>query len=57
MPNKLYIYNNIHVLRGLDDNSVDLIACDPPFNSNENYNSTVTKKAKGNLKIVGDGMK
>ena len=52
MTRKIFIYNNIHVLRGLDSDSIDVIACDPPFNSNENYNSidTTSRKSKQEFK-------
>jgi len=37
--NKLYYGDNLHILREhIDDESVDLIYLDPPFNSNQNYN-------------------
>lgn len=38
MTNKLYYGDNLVVLKGLPDESVDLIYLDPPFNSNKNYN-------------------
>ena len=44
MPNKFYIQDNIHVLRGIDSDSIDLIATDPPFNSNRIFNSIETNK-------------
>ena len=38
-PNKLYFGDNLHILReNVDDESVDLIYLDPPFNSNATYN-------------------
>ena len=37
--NRLYYGDNLDVLRGeIDDESVDLIYLDPPFNSNRSYN-------------------
>ena len=39
MTNTLYFGDNLHVLRdSIDDESVDLVYLDPPFNSNANYN-------------------
>jgi site-specific DNA-methyltransferase (adenine-specific) len=39
MTNQLHYGDNLHVLREhIDDESVDLIYLDPPFNSNANYN-------------------
>jgi site-specific DNA-methyltransferase (adenine-specific) len=37
--NKLYYGDNLDVLRRhIDDESVDLVYLDPPFNSNASYN-------------------
>lgn len=37
--NKLYFGDNLDVLRDhIDQESVDLVYLDPPFNSQENYN-------------------
>ena len=36
--NKLFFGDNLHILRGMDAESVDLIYLDPPFNSNATYN-------------------
>ncbi len=39
MTNMLYYGDNLHVLRDyVQDESVDLVYLDPPFNSNANYN-------------------
>jgi site-specific DNA-methyltransferase (adenine-specific) len=44
--NKLYFGDNLKWLReGIDDESVDLIYLDPPFNSNANYNVLFTEKS------------
>lgn len=37
-PNKIYFGDNLHVMRSLKSNSVDLIYIDPPFFSGRNYN-------------------
>jgi len=37
-PNKIYFGDNLHVLRSLKSNSIDLIYIDPPFFSGRNYN-------------------
>ena len=45
-PNTLYFGDNLHRLRLLLDESVDLIYLDPPFNSARNYN-LLFKQHKG----------
>lgn len=37
-PNKLYWGDNLHIMRTLPQNSIDLIYIDPPFFSGKNYN-------------------
>lgn len=37
-PNKIYFGDNLHVLRSLKSNTIDLIYIDPPFFSGRNYN-------------------
>jgi len=37
-PNKIYFGDNLHVLRSLPANCIDLIYIDPPFFSGRNYN-------------------
>lgn len=37
-PNKIYFGDNLHVLRSLPSNCIDLIYIDPPFFSGRNYN-------------------
>ena len=39
--------DNIHVLRAMNDDSVDLIYLDPPFNSNDDYSAPIGSKAAG----------
>lgn len=39
--------DNLHVLRGLDTNSIDLIYLDPPFNSNRTFEASVDSEAAG----------
>ena len=36
----LFIGDNLPILRGIDSDSVDLIATDPPFNKGIIYNCT-----------------
>jgi site-specific DNA-methyltransferase (adenine-specific) len=44
--NKLYFGDNLKVLReDIDDESVDLVYLDPPFNSNANYNVLFAEKS------------
>ena len=40
--NKLYFGDNLEILREMDDQRVDLICTDPPFNSGRNYNAFFT---------------
>lgn len=37
-PNQLFFGDNLHVMRALPSNSIDLIYIDPPFFSGRNYN-------------------
>ena len=39
--------DNLHVLRGLDTDSVDLIYLDPPFNSNRTFEASIGSEAAG----------
>jgi DNA modification methylase len=39
--------DNLHILRGLDSQSIDLIYLDPPFNSNRNYSAPIGSEAAG----------
>ncbi len=44
--NELYFGENLEILRSeIDDDSVDLIYIDPPFNSNANYNVLFAEKS------------
>ena len=37
MTNKIIQGDNLEIMRGMDDESVDLIVMDPPFFSQKNY--------------------
>ena len=39
--NKLYFGDNLEILREMDDERVDLICTDPPFNSGRDYNAFI----------------
>lgn len=43
----LWTGDNLHVMRGLNSESVDLIYLDPPFNSNKMYSAPVGSQAAG----------
>lgn len=43
----IFIKDNLEVLRALDDQSVDLIYLDPPFNSNKTYSAPIGSEAAG----------
>ena len=40
-PNTIFTGDNLHVMRGMNSESVDLIYLDPPFNSNRNYGAPI----------------
>ena len=40
IDNTLYEMDNLEVLRGINSNSIDLIATDPPFNTKRNRSGT-----------------
>ena len=52
--NRLYHGDNLTILRNMPDNSVDLIATDPPFNTGRNYGAFNDKWGglKGYLKFM-----
>ena len=43
----MYHSNNLDILRGINSNSIDLIATDPPFNKNKDFHATPDSLAKG----------
>ena len=43
----IFINDNLEILGGMNDNSVNLIYLDPPFNSNRNYEAPTGSKAAG----------
>ena len=43
----IFQHDNLPVLRSLDEDSIDLIYLDPPFNSNKNYEAPIGSKAAG----------
>jgi len=43
----LFENDNLHVLRGLDTDTIDLIYLDPPFNSNRTYEAPIGSEAAG----------
>ena len=45
--NTIYTKDNLFVLNGMDDASVDLIYLDPPFNSKRMYHAPIGSKAAG----------
>lgn len=46
-PNLLYYGDNLEILRRyVDDESVDLVYLDPPFNSNADYNVPLRGKKR-----------
>ena len=47
MKNKLHFGDNLDILRKMDNECVDLICTDPPFNSGRNYNIFLPDSAYG----------
>lgn len=43
----IFTRDNLEVLRGMADESVDLIYMDPPFNTNHNYAAPIGSRAAG----------
>ena len=43
----LFIRDNLEILRGIQDKSIDLIYLDPPFNSNRNYGVPIGGRQAG----------
>ena len=43
----IFIGDNLHIMRGMNSASVDLIYLDPPFNSNRNYAAPIGSRAAG----------
>ena len=43
----MWTADNVYILRGMNDKSVDLIYLDPPFNSKTNYAAPIGSKAAG----------
>ena len=39
--------DNLHIMRGMNSETVDLIYLDPPFNSNRNYAAPIGSEAAG----------
>ena len=47
-PNRtLYHGDNLPFLRGMDSETVDLVATDPPFNKSKDFHATPDSLAKG----------
>ena len=45
--NLLFTGDNLHIMNGMNSESVDLIYTDPPFNSKRTYSATIESKAAG----------
>ena len=46
-PSTIFTGDNLAIMRGIDDESIDLIYLDPPFNSNRNYAAPIGSAAAG----------
>lgn len=47
VPSTIFTGDNLHVMRGMNSESMDLIYLDPPFNSNADYAAPIGSKAAG----------
>ena len=48
IPNRtIWTEDNLEIMRGIDDDAVDLIYLDPPFNSNKDYAAPIGSQAAG----------
>ena len=57
MHSDLHISDNIDVLSSFEDDFVDLIYLDPPFNSKKQYAGALLPKQKNKrLQILGNGI-
>lgn len=52
--NCLYYGDNLDVLRHIDEESVDLIHLDPPFNDDQNYNGQDDTRSAAKIKAFAD---
>ena len=43
----IFTGDNLHVMRGMGDECIDLIYLDPPFNSHHNYAAPIGSRAAG----------
>ena len=43
----MFIRDNLEIMRGIDDECIDLIYLDPPFNSKHNYAAPIGSEAAG----------
>ena len=43
----LFIADNLDIMRGIDDETIDLIYLDPPFNTKKNYKAPIGSPAEG----------
>ena len=46
-PSTMFIRDNLEIMRGMDDECIDLIYLDPPFNSKHNYAAPIGSEAAG----------
>jgi len=54
----LFVCDNLRVLRGIDSNTIDLIATDPPFNSKRSFQAPLgTAAAKQKFNDVSISMR
>ena len=47
VPSTIFTGDNLHIMRGMNSETIDLIYLDPPFNSNANYAAPIGSPAEG----------
>lgn len=46
-PRTIFCRDNLEIMRGMDDESIDLIYLDPPFNKGKNFHAPIGTNAQG----------
>ena len=50
----IFCCDNLDVMRGMDDKSVDLIYLDPPFNKGRHFHAPIGRGVEGGFKDIWD---
>ena len=46
-PRTIFCRDNLHILDGINDECIDLIYLDPPFNKNKKFTAPIGSQAEG----------